>query len=260
MRMMVVDDEDLAREALISSIKKAEPEAEIYDFSDPDEALDYLKTNPCGVAFLDIEMPETDGVELAKKMKLLCPQINIIFSTGYGDYREAAFELHASGYLMKPVMPEDVRRELDDLRHPIQVVSQKRIRIQAFGNFEVFLDGVPMQFKYERTREMLAYLVDRNGAFCTIGELEGILFEDEPGHEMYLKKLRRSLLDAFEKAGCGDVIIRQKGRLAVEPSKIDCDYYDWRRGKSYAVNLYQGEYMRQYSWAEFTNGALRNLE
>lgn len=254
MRIIAVDDEELARDALAASIKKAEPEAEIHSFSDPDEALSYLETSSCEVAFLDIEMPETNGVELAKKMKLLCPDINIIFSTGYDQYREAAFALHASGYLMKPVLPEDVRRELDDLRRPVRMTGKKRVQVQAFGNFKVFLDGMPMRFQYERTRELFAYLIDRTGAFCTVGELKGILFEDEPGHDIYIKKLRRDLLDAFDGAGCGEVIVRQRGRLAVDPSKIDCDYYDWREGKSYAVNLYRGEYMKQYSWAEFTHG------
>ena len=161
MRIIAVDDEKLALDALLGSIRKAAPEAEIYGFNDAAEALNFLKDQPCEVAFLDVEMPEMNGVELAKRMKMIYPNINIIFSTGYDQYRGVAFGLHASGYLTKPILPEDVRWELEDLRRPVQLPVTKRIRVQAFGNFEVFLDGLPVRFKYERTKEMLAYLVDR---------------------------------------------------------------------------------------------------
>ena len=58
-------------------------------------------------------------------------------------------------------------------------------------------------------------------------------------------------MDTFDRAGCGQVIVHQRGKLAVDPTQIDCDFYDWRDGKSQAVNLYRGEYMSRYSWAEF---------
>lgn len=257
MRIIVLDDEELARLALVSSIKKAEIDAQIYDFGDTDEALEFLEQTPCDVAFLDIEMPEMSGVEVAKRMQMRCPGINIIFATGYGEHRGAAFELHASGYLMKPVMPEDVRRELKDLRRPVERKEKKRVRIRTFGNFSVLLDGVPVKFKYERTRELLAYLVDRSGALCSIGELNGILFEDEPGHESYLKKLRRDLLTVFEEAGCGEAILQQRGKLGIDTQQVDCDYYNWRSGSDDPADQYRGEYMAQYSWAEVTQATLQ---
>ena len=121
MRIIAVDDEKLALDALLGSIRKAAPEAEIYGFNDAAEALNFLKDQPCEVAFLDVEMPEMNGVELAKRMKMIYPNINIIFSTGYDQYRGVAFGLHASGYLTKPILPEDVRWELADLRRPGQL-------------------------------------------------------------------------------------------------------------------------------------------
>lgn len=257
MKIIAADDEELALRALVSSIREAAPDAEIYAFRTAAEAIWFLKSTPCQAAFLDVEMPEINGVELAKIMKVICPKINVIFATGYGHYREAAFALHASGYLTKPILPEDVERELSDLRHPVPPAGKSRVRIQAFGNFEVFLDGMPMHFKYERTRELLAYLVDRTGAFCTNGELLGILFENESGHEAYLKKLKQDLQNSFQAAGCAGVILHQRGKMAVDPAEVDCDYYDWRNNRGQAINLYCGEYMAQYSWAEFKYGTLQ---
>ena len=97
--------------------------------------------------------------------------------------------------------------------------------------------------------------MDRRGSLCTMGEIQAVLFEDEMGHESYLKSLRRDLQVTLEEAGCGGVLVRQWGKLAVQPKTFDCDYYDWREGRREGLS-YHGEYMTQYSWGEETN-ALR---
>ena len=128
--------------------------------------------------------------------------------------------------------------------------------MQTFGNFEVYIDGKPLAFKYRRTKELFAYLVDRVGAMCTVGELAGILFEDEGGREDYFQKLRRDLLSTIEEAGCANAIVHKRGMLGVVVSEIQCDYYDCLSGKKDFLNCYFGEYMSQYSFAEYTNAQL----
>lgn len=252
MNIMAVDDERIALEGLVDAIRKAAPDAEVRGFRYAEDALEYAETAPCDVAFLDVEMTGLNGVTLAERLKLLNPDVNIIFATGFGRYRDAAFDLHASGYLTKPITAEKVKKELAELRRPVR--EQKRIRVQAFGNFEVYLDGRPMTFKYSRTKELLAYLVDRRGALCTNGEIMAILFEDD-GHETYLRSLRKDLSDTLEAAGCGGIITQQRGRLGIVPEEIECDYYDWCAGKR-TGETYRGEYMSQYSWSEYAHAAL----
>ena len=256
MIVVAVDDERLALENLTDSIRQASPSAQIHSFRYPEDALDFAKQTPVDVAFLDVEMVGMNGVELAELLKLFHPDINIIFSTGYGHYRDAAFELHASGYLTKPITPEKVKKELDNLRRPVR--HSKRMRIRAFGNFEVYLDGNPINFKYSKTKEMLAYLVDRKGALCTNGEIMAILFEEDKGHEAYFRSLRKDLTDVLETAGCSEIISQQRGRIGIMPDLVDCDYFSWCEGKSSVGNNYQGEYMTQYSWSEYTNARLIN--
>ena len=110
MIVIAVDDERFALENLVESIEQASPDAQIHRFRYPEDALDFAKANHVDVAFLDVEMIDMNGVELAERLKLYHPNINIIFSTGYGHYRDAAFDLHASGYLTKPITPEKVKR------------------------------------------------------------------------------------------------------------------------------------------------------
>lgn len=257
MIVVAVDDERIALENLTDSIRQASPDARIHRFRYPEDALEFAEENEVDVAFLDVEMVGMNGVELAERLKLIHPDINIVFSTGYGHYRDAAFDLHASGYLTKPITPEKVKKELDNLRRPVR--STKRIRIRAFGNFEVYLDGAPISFRYSKTKEMLAYLVDRRGALCTNGEIMAILFEDDNGHEAYFRSLRKDLTDVLESAGCSQIISQQRGRIGIVPDLVDCDYFSWCDGYRSKGNAFHGEYMTQYSWGEYTNAMLLRL-
>lgn len=254
MRIIAVDDEKIALEALAGAIKAIVTEDEVITFRYPEDALEYAKENLCDIAFLDIEMVGMNGVEVAEELKKFNPEINIVFCTGYGNYRDKAFELHASGYLMKPITPEKVKRELENLRRPI--FEKKRLKVQTFGNFEVYLDGKPLAFKYRRTKELFAYLIDRVGAMCTVGEIMGILFEDEGGSEDYFQKLRRDLLSTLEEVKCADAIVHKRGMLGVVVTEVQCDYYDYLTKKKPLHISYFGEYMSQYSFAEHTNAQL----
>ena len=64
------------------------------------------------------------------------------------------------------------------------------------------------------------------------------------------------MLKALRSADCADVIVNSHNSVAVDPQKIDCDYYRFLSGETAAVNSYAGEYMTQYSWAEMTCAAL----
>lgn len=256
MKVLAIDDEEIALEALVDAIKTAAPAAEIHSFQKAEEALEFYRTTPCEVAFLDIQMWNMNGVDLAKRLKLLNANINIIFSTAYGDYREEAFDLHASGYLTKPITPSMIRRELDNLRHPVMPEQHMRVQIVAFGNFEVYVDGEPLEFRYDKTKELLAYLVDRNGAYCSNAEIMAALWEDEK-KTSYLGNLKKDLLDTLREKKCQNIIEAGWGRIRIDTEKVDCDYYKWCEGELAGINSYRGEYMTQYSWAEFTNAGLR---
>ena len=256
MKIIAVDDERIALEGLLDVIREAVPEAELTGFEYPEDALDFVDKHDCNIAFLDVEMVDMSGVELAEQLKLRNRDINIIFATGFEEYRKEAYDLHASGYLTKPITIEKVKKELYDLRRPIP--QRKRMRVQAFGNFEVFIDGNPISFKYNKTKEVLAYLIDRKGALCTLGELQAVIFEDDGSHESYMKSLRRDLLETLEGIGCSNVLAQQRGKLGIVPERLDCDYYDWCEGKRMGI-VWRGEYMAQYSWSEYTAGVLERM-
>lgn len=257
MIIIAVDDEKMALEAITDCVLEVVPYASVQRFLNPYAALEYVKANPCDVAFLDIQMFGIDGIQLAREMKIHNPKINIIFTTGFSEYMQDAFKLHASGYLMKPVTVEKVRCELENLRHPFHEKKEtgKRVRLRCFGTFEIFVDGRPVNFKYEKAREMLAFLVDRAGAMCTTKDIMIALFEDDE-HSSYMRNLRKSLLDTLKELGVDDIVINEWGKMCVVADKVDCDYFSWKKGNAEGINAYHGEYMSQYTWAEVTNSNL----
>ena len=259
MKILVADDEKTIREGTARVIQDCLPDAELTVCGGPAEALKAALDTQFDIAFLDIEMPGMSGIELARRIKSLSPSTNIIFSTAYPQYAGDAFRLHASGYITKPLNRQKVMDELNELRYPLSRGEDKGLRAQAFGNFEVFYDGQPLRFKYAKSKELLAYLIDRKCAVVSVGEIRATLWDDDEDRTSYIKQIRKDLLDTLKSVGAGDAVVSVRGGLGVVQGKIKCDYFDYLAGDPAGINAYKGEYMQQYSWSELTHGSLENL-
>ncbi len=261
MQVLAIDDERIALEGLTDVIKKALPDAEVFSYRNALKALEEIDGKHIDIAFLDIEMRDINGLEFADHLKERFPKINVIFTTGYSEYVGEAMGLHASGYIMKPVTLEKMKKEIDDLRYPIAESETPKdvLRVQTFGSFEVFKNDKVLRFQYNKTKELFAYLVDRSGALITNGEILGVLWEDDANPEKkssYLQNLRADMISTLTEAGFPDVIERKRGAIAVVPDSFQCDMYDWKKDREHAKVRYNGEYMNQYSWAEYSKGVL----
>ena len=255
MRILCVDDEPLALQMLEMSIKKAKPDADVTAFEEQDDLLEDAEKNGCDIAFLDIHMRGMNGVELAKRLKEINPKMNIIFVTGFSEYAGDAMSLHASGYIMKPVSKAKIEKELADLRFPIVPKNDALLRIQCFGNFDVFTpSGDHVRFERSKAKELFAYLVHKQGSSCTSREIFAILFEDEP-YDDKRQNLMQSYIYALKKSlkavGAEAVLVHTYNAFAVGTKLLDCDYYRFKELDAGAVNSYENEYMSQYSWADF---------
>lgn len=259
MKYLVLDDEVLAAEYLAVLICEIDEKAEVVTVNNPLEALELVKEQ-FHVCFIDIQMPGLNGVEFANELKKLYPKTNFIFVTGYSDYMGEAFRLDASDYIMKPANVEQIRHALENLRYsvPKNTVVEKRPRIQitCFGNFDILIDGSPVKFKFEKTKELLAYLVHRKGARCTSKEIIANLWEED-GHDSYYRMLKKDLQDVLNNLGCGEIIYSERGKIGLSNLKcIQCDYFIWGENIEEGRKLYHGEYMAQYSWGREINAFL----
>jgi len=268
MNILIVDDERMPLEYMTRTVEGVFTDASITAFRKPSEALEYVsalgesRKKQVDIAFLDIEMGGMNGLQLAKNLKDIHGKMNIIFTTGYSQYAADAYAMHACGYLMKPVSSESIIEAMDYLHHPIDQNKEKRIRIQTFGNFEVFADNEPLKFSRSKTKELLAYLVMRRGARCSNSEIIAVIWENKTESKALQNQFRHLVFDlksTLQKVGAEGILTKQRGSLAVLPDRISCDMYSFLESDAEAVNKYMGEFMAQYSWAEFTNAYLEQI-
>ena len=255
MNILIVDDEAAARKNLINVLESVTPQAEITAVGNAALAMEKISEKSFDIAFLDIEMPGKNGLELAEEIKRSSPLTNIVMVTAYDHYAIDAFRLFVSGYILKPATEDEVEKALKNLRRPVNLVP-KGLYLQCFGNFEVFYNGRIVRFRRRRAKEMLAYLVDRRGAGVTGEELRAILWEDEAEdtekQRDYMQKIWHNLRDTLKDLGCEDAVNHSRNLYAVNVDKVRCDYYEALERSGGHMGPYPGEYMNQYSWAEFS--------
>lgn len=252
MRVLLVDDEELGLIRLKNAVEKVLPkETEILSYTNPIKAFEENSDKNIDVAFLDIEMPVLNGITLAKKLKNVNPNINIIFVTAYNEYALDAYRMHASGYVTKPVNEDKIKEELDGLRYPVELKPTKKLQVKCFGNFEIFYKGEPLKFKRSKSKELFAYLIDREGAAVNINELNAVLWEEDK--KSYCRNLIADIYATLKSVGAEDVFIKRRNECYIDVDKIDCDAYEYKRDNPVAIRAYRGEYMIQYPWAFFTS-------
>ena len=260
MNIICVDDEDLVLRLTASMCRDiAGEDSSVEEFLFAQDALDWLDAgNTADVALLDIDMPDMNGLVLAAKVKEKSPDTAIIFLTGYSQFAVDAFAMHASGYLLKPVnkdkLAEEIRYATSSQPAKTEEVTP-HIAAVTFGNFDLLVDGSPVSFARAKSKELLAYLVDRQGSSVTRAEAFAALWEDgfyDRSMQKQLDVILRSLRSTLEEAGVGEILEVQRGSVRIRPELISCDLYRFLAGDADAVNAYRGEYMSAYAWAELT--------
>lgn len=169
MNAIIVDDEKLALAKLESILKSIDYIEYVYTYSNPFDALERIFTDNADIAFLDIEMPRLNGLELAERLTELKPSIQIVFVTAYDKYALQAFKVYALGYILKPHQREDIVNQLQilDIRNKKNIIKQNNyFIINTFGAFTCCIDDEdkkPIHFRTEKAEELLIFLLHQKG-------------------------------------------------------------------------------------------------
>ncbi len=263
MNIFVVTSDKKELKSLKDKIEKLRPDDEVLCFDDPLASLASAREGTIpDTAFISSDMPELSGLDLGTYFREIRSLVNIILIADNRDLAYDAIKRRVSGYVLRPFTSSDIKLELDELRYRGAITMKNRVYIQTFGDFEIFVDGEPVAFKYTRTKEVVAVLVNNRGSQTTNGEIIASLWEDDGDPEKklsYLRNLRQDLQNTFKSLKLDGIISKQRGSMSILTDRIECDLYEWLEKKKDSKYQYTGDYMNQYSWPEFFHAELDEI-
>ena len=279
MNLVIIEEEQTALDAFRKVISQAAPGCGIQGFTDPQDAILYIIKETADAVIIGSHAGRDTGIKTARVLRNIWRDLDILVCAENGEDAAEAYRLHCTGYVVRPLTAARVREELHYLRRigskkPESLSSgrtskENELQIITFGNFEVFFRGRPLNFRYSRTKELLAYLVDRRGSMCSNREISAVLWEDDDykKHISYFSNLRNDLITTLARIGREDAILHKRGLLGISVEAVSCDLFNClntmqvRSGSRVSAEevAYRGEYMTQYSWAEETHSTLDRL-
>lgn len=257
MRVIAVDDEFSPLNLLKYMLDKIEGVEFIATFSNAIDALNYISHSDVDLIFVDVEMPEMNGLEFAKMLDTMDNPPQIVFITAYREYAVEAWKTSASDYLLKPFSQEDIERAIDRAQKR-RIQGKKKYEFVCFPKFDLLINGSPFSFHSKRSKELMAYLIHNQGHWVDIGTLVFDLFgdSDEQASKSHYRVILSRLKQDLDSVGLDDIIVTEYGKIRADVPTECCDYYRYLRGHS---SLFKGEYLTEYSWSEIEATRMRNV-
>lgn len=119
--IIMVDDTKAVLSYNLLILEEVMPNATITGFRWPQEAIEYVKESRTDLAILDIELGTANGFDLCRTLLEINPCIKVVYLTAYPEYSLNAWDTDACGFMVKPLTPESVRRQLKKLFYPFSV-------------------------------------------------------------------------------------------------------------------------------------------
>lgn len=233
MNAFVIDDEPLCLEDLAWQLSKYSDIEVMGKYGDPLEARKAIVSLRPDVVFLDIDMPQMNGFELAQEIQALRTGVVVIFVTAYKKYALEAYNAYPLDFLVKPVSKTRLDETIEQLRRQYKLLhpaneKQPDFRIQCFGTFEILSEN-DVHFPTRRVKELLLYLITRRGVAATRDEMLDALFDRSNDrntvNNLYVTLSRlRVLLNCWD----GDqtkIKLTSDNALLIAPGV--CDYIDF---------------------------------
>lgn len=289
MRALLVDDEPLALEYLKKKLEYDIGGVNVVGLcSNPYQVVGVAVKQRPDVVFLDIHMPEMNGLELGEQLQAAVPHTEIVFVTGYDQYAVRAFELYALDYIMKPLRLDRLRLTVQRLRERLQEDPEasgkaKTPLFLCFNQLRVQLPGMEPQtlkWRTNKAQELFAYLLHHRERTVDRGTLIELLWPDfdvsRATQQLYttIYHIRQTL----SKAGLTMIRII-KGeleagyRLTIGGARVDVEEWEQRLKRLEAIDLtnaeeyeqvldqFEGNYLGEYEylWAEYERERIRLL-
>ena len=275
-RAILVDDEPLALQFLEKKLNDLGTVEVVKSFSTGNHVLKEMKQLDFQVAFLDIEMPGLNGIDLAELIQEQNPDIQIVFVTASREYAIQAFELHSIDYLVKPILNNRLEITVERIQKRMQLVNQKTIiqkdnspsiEVICFSEFSVYSHGKPVKWKTAKAKELFAFLITNLNTQVNRDTLIDLLWPDNDYQKAKIQ-LHTSisyLRKTLESLGYTKVLTFSDQSYALELPNLQSDAIKFEqliadhkvvnqtniRAFEQVIHNYSGRYMEKnhYEWA-----------
>lgn len=277
MKVLLVDDERLALNHLEKRLLKIGQVEVVGKLIDPRMAFKHIEEEQVDVVFLDIQMPEMNGIELAEQLASMKPELNIVFVTAYDHFAVKAFELNALDYVVKPVSMDRLSKTIQRIQSLLgkkkeeQVAADRPIRLNLFKSVVVeSTDGQmqTIQWRTAKAQELFLYILQHRGQLVRKSILIEMLWpEFEPAKaysQLYttvyhIRKTLSAFGNRFHIANNLEGYVLHINDVSLDIDKWEqfvaaCTAISPNNIDSYKehMKLYEGDYLDTYDywWAE----------
>ncbi|MDE7297098.1 MAG: response regulator [Clostridia bacterium] len=257
MKIIVVDDELSALNMFLPNVvDDLNVECKMF-MNAPRSALEYVRINKVDVAFLDIKMPEMNGIDLAERMLNLHPDLKIVFISAYAKDEKGITERlggKVAGFCHKPYSAEQLRSLLASFAGQ----EKPKLFLRTFDAFDLFVNGVAADFSSRKAKELLALLTDARGSYVTMDTAIGNLWADKNadlGKRLYRDAVCRLRL-TLKELGAEELVTFERGRAVINTKVATCDLWEFMEHGG----VFSGRYMPQYDWSIVTEATLEQMK
>ncbi|MED4555455.1 response regulator [Lysinibacillus capsici] len=288
MRIVLVDDEYLPLTRLKNLLEKSNVSGiEIVgEYTDSLELLKDIEILQPNVVFLDIVMPDMDGLALGEKIQEKISDVEIVFTTGFDQYAIDAFNLHAIDYLLKPIQIarlEKTLERLEQIKNKVKEIKPRLTVIKLFGGLHVVLpngQSQPIKWRTSKAKELFAYMLEHKNEMIFRDTLLELFWPesdiDKASKQLYtaIYTIRKTLKNyGVEGVKISSPLLSSGYKLVVENIVVDVELW-LSRLKSLppiqqttvdeheqVFQMYTGDYLGDcdYLWAESERERLRRL-
>ncbi|MDW7659460.1 MAG: response regulator [Bacillota bacterium] len=280
MNIVITEGDERSRKMLLSAIHRYDPALSCHICSDPDAVMKMAAKKQIDLAFLDIQLTAMSGLELARRLKSINPQIKIVFTTSFNQYAAEAFDLEVQDYLLKPFNQERLLKTLDKIllsrteqRYILRSRQANLLQIELFGKLVVYHGQKTLKWKRSKSAELFAYLLTYLNKPVSKHQICESLWPDKPTDKALINlqtaiyQLRKNLSE-FSR---DQIIIEYADndyRMLVGPCYVDVHAFEdayyrafasppylgnatnatQNRALIEAYNLYKDHYLVQEGW------------
>jgi two-component SAPR family response regulator len=277
MKVLLVDDEPVMLLAMKRMLATMEDVEVVGSFQNAADALDYVRNKEVDLAFVDIMIDKDNGLDLARSLRLVRADLDIVFTTSHSEFALQSFDVYPLDYMVKPVskirLAQTIARAISKRsgsnEETVDNLSLSRLTIRGFGSLEVGSNQAgAVKWISKKSMELFAYLLVQRGRSVSKNRVLEDVFNDldTKNAETYLNTAIYQLRKALSPHGFKEVVVSAQEQYSIVMDRMDVDFIQFEQAagrleeileendiaaaieieKSYTSRLFEDHH---YAWA-----------